>query len=403
MIPDGVHLGLKPEKYFAEDALGSSDLIRLAKSGAGWWWSSRHNPDYTDKRSRELNVGSALHALLLEGEGAYSDRFISAPDKRDYSEVVDTIPEMQNRLAKSGLKVKGPGARTTGWSKGDWARAMSVNLPDHPCWPNIMETFEKSVGNRTVISAVDDRMVQFMVEVATDPSRADNVEIRHLFAEGGSRPALAEVSVFATVDGVRRRYRFDRMFPRFTMDLKSLGAWTGRPLMFAAGEQLARSGWDVQRADHQEGRDLAYGFITEGRIYGGTDEQRSWLTTFPKSYPRFDYVWLVYQKPDPKGRAPVIFPIMDITQQIDVPDAGLPYWQQQGGRSDILVYGARKKQAALQLYQQMVGEFGLDRPWARIDPLHYIQEPFEPRLVIPHWIESEKPTEADAYEGDDDE
>lgn len=387
-IPDGVYIGLPDTVYFAQDALGSTDLVRLHFRREGWWWQSRHNPDAVRKPNQALNYGTALHAILLEGIAAYEDRFAVIPEKPPGA--VTTIKEMQAVLVKEGFSIKGTGNFTAE----DWALAMRTSLPQVPCWPNILEDFAENLReDQKKVTAVEDRMLRFMVDVAMSPDRRDNVEIRNLFASGAGRPALAEVSILKTFpDGIRRRWRIDRMFPAFDVDLKSLGNWSGRPLPHEVGEVIARNGHDIQRADYFEGRLTAYDFIRDGfQVYGGSLEQRQWLGRFPDEFPDFDWAWIYYQKPDPKGLAPVIFPVMDVTFHEAENGSGDPV------PSDLMIHGSHKKLEALNLYRRCVAEFGLDRPWARVDPLHYTDETREPRIFLPSYIANQRPTEEAAY------
>ena len=55
-----------------------------------------------------------------------------------------------------------------------------------------------------------------------------------------------------------------------------------------------------------------------------------------------------------------------------------------------------------QTVSQLVAEFGLDKPWGRVEPLHYTEEieierVRQPMVSFPHWVAEDAPTEADAY------
>ena len=391
-LPDGVHLGLSDIDYFGQDCMGSSDWNKLHSAGIGWWWGSRHNPNRkADKTTAEQAYGTALHAILLEGIPAYEARFIVQPDPDDYVDLVTMADQIKAKLKKEGFDITGKSA----WNKEQWCDAMAANLPDVPCWDTIYANFEARIAKRKTVTSLDDRMLRFMHKVATDPTRADNEDVRQIFAQDGTdHPPLAEVSIFATINGVRRRWRIDRMLPTVDVDLKSLGSWRGRPLPYETGEVLARRGWDLQRADYHIGRTTAYEHIRAGRIFGGTIEQRRYLQTFPDAYPIWDWCWLVFQKPDPKGQAPILFPIWD--------DSFLPrdpYHPDEPPKPSWLRgIGERKLQAAIRLYKTAKAEFGLDTPWARVEPLHFSDENRSPRIFLPHWIGDDTPTEAEAYE-----
>lgn len=396
LLPDGVYLDLDAEEYFPQ-GLGSSDLITLHFRREGWWWQSPFNPDYKRPSRAALTYGTALHAILLEDVAAYEERFAIVPDKPAMA--VETVPEMRQALIENGFRMAG----TSAWRASDWALAMRYNIPEVPCWPNILEDFETQAGDRLRVTAMEDRMLRFMREVAISPGRSDNAEIRYLFAQGAGRPPLAEVSVLKTLpNGIRRRWRIDRMFPAFDLDLKSLGNWSGRPLEFETGEVIARNGYDIQRADYLEARQAAYQFIQDGfRVHGGTIDQRAWLAKFPEEFPTWDWVWLFYQKPDPKGRAPVIFPVLDETYRpIEGRDWSGETWTEHIP-STILTHGLSKKAAALDLYQRCVADFGFDQPWARVDRLHYTDEGMDPRIILPHYLAHERPIHESAYPQED--
>lgn len=383
LLPEGVWLNLPAEEYFPQ-GLGASDLIGLHKKRLGWWWSSRHNPRHKPKATAEQTYGSALHAIVLEGVRAYEARYAPAPIKPVGA--VETIEEMKGALREGGFVLKG----VSGWSHADWCKAMRENMPRFPCWPNILENWRlKVLAGREEISADDDWALRFMAEVIYDPDRTDNVDVRTLFAGDGGYPPLAEVSIFAEVDGIRRRWRIDRMFPRIDIDLKSMGNWGGRPLEYETGDLIAKYRYDLQREDYYDGRRAAYEHIRAGRIYGGTPEQRAWLRRFPDEFPDWDWTWVFYQKPDMvAGRAPIVLPVWDDS------------WDVVGGErvpGAMRARGARKKAKALALYRRAVAEFGLDKPWATVLPLHYTDDRFSPSIRFPAWIEEDEPTEEGAY------
>jgi len=396
-LPDGVYLGLSADDYFGQPRMGSSDWIRLHKTRHGWWWQSRWNPDRAEPKSREfLLYGSALHALLLEGVEAYERAFAVAPDKAAFPGVLVTTEDIKNALARAGFDLSG----TSKFTKKDWAREARIHLPSEVCWDNLLADFEGQLEVRRAagkpvetISAADDRMLRLMHKIALDPDRTDNQEVRRLLApDVNEHPTLAEVSVFATLDGVARRWRIDRMYPGLDMDLKSLGNWRGRPLAFEVGEVLARNGWDIQRADYHIGRTEAYRLISEGKLYGGSVEQRRYIEQIVAENPTWDWIWLVYQKPDGAGRAPVILPLMDLSWQV-VWEKGQPSTVP----SDLRTWGERKLFKAIEFYKTCVDTFGLEQPWAFIEPLHFTDEQHANTVRLPDWIRDTEPSATEAF------
>lgn len=396
-LPDGVYLNLEEADYFAQpDRLGSTDLVTLYQRREGWWWQSRHNPDHKPRDRDGLTFGSALHAILLEGVAAYEARYCVQPEKSEYIGLVDTIEEMSTALSKAGHVYQ-----VSKMKKDDWRTAMRAQLPDVPVWSNIMDDYTASLGLRTPISAVDDRAVRYMREVATDPARNDNEDVRKLFDDEG-HPPLAEVTVLWTEEGgVQRRGRIDRMYPGFDLDLKSLQNWSGRSLHYYTGDLIARRGYDIQRADHYEARRVGLAMVREGLLHGGTPEQRRWIEAIAEAdhlrmqeggaYINRPYVWLFFQKPDMvTGVAPVLFPVWDDSRAVD------------GEAGTLFSGGMLKREAALNFYRDQIKRFGLTHPWASVSPLHYTDEAYEPRVFLPHWINEVDPhtTEQETEDAD---
>ena len=385
-LADGVHLNLSDEDYFGQDALGSTDLVSLSKKRWGWWWSSRHNRRRKEKVNKDRWFGTALHAIVLEGVAAYEARYAVEPDPREYPNAINTIPEMKKALTDAGFRLSG----VSNWRAADWRAAMRTNMPSTPVWDNVLEDAKDRALGREMVSSDDDWTLRFMRDVANSVERTDNIDIRALFDD--ALPRMAEVSVFWTEAGVRRRARLDYMVPAFDLDLKSMGTWKGRPLPFEIGEISAQRGLDIQRADHFDARVEIYRAIAEGRVYGGSPEQRNWIATFPERAPEWDYVWMFYQKPDmTDGRAPVILPVYDHSWETYPGGERVP--------SLIRSYGMAKKATALDFYRHMVATQGLDTPWARVEPLHYTREVRDhPHISYPHWIAEEHPNAPEAYE-----
>ena len=388
LLPDGVFLNLPASDYFAQGRMGSSDWIRIHKTGAGWWWGSHLNPDRVEKKTKALTYGSALHAIMLEGVGAYEAMFAVEPNPLDFPGLLKTVDDIKARLEKEGFSLAG----TSKFAKDDWLGEAAAKLPDVPCWGNLYEEFQVRVGRRTIISSAEDRTLRLMHKVAVDPTRTDNAAVRKLLVNTNDHPALAEVTVLSTIDGIRRRWRMDRMYPAVTMDLKSVGQWRGRPLAYEVGQVLAQNCWDLQFADYHIGRTEAYRLISEGKLFGGTLEQRRYIQQIAEENATWDWVWLAYGKPDANS-APILLPLWaDSWAPID------PYKPDEPPRpSDLRQYGLNKLEKAIAFYRRAVAEFGLHEPWARVEPLHYIDQDREPRVFLPHWIADETPVDADAY------
>lgn len=364
VIPDGIHLRLPETDYFAVDALGSSDLIKLYQQGEGWWWSSRLNPARFEKENDAKNFGHALHKIVLEGVPAYEAAFAVAPDKRQYEGLCVTIADMRDVLADGGWRLKASA------SKLEATEAMREFLPEIPVWDTILDEFEAALNGKETVSVDEDQQLRIMADAVHS-----HPEIGKLFAFNAANLPIAEASIFWTEpDGLRRRARLDELLPTVTCDLKSLGNWSGRPLPFEVGKIVCDRGYDIQLADYHKARKIAYRCIAEGKVFGATPEELAWLARFPAEAPHWGWAWLFYQKPDAAaGRAPVLF----------------PWWEDYG--SEIHLWGHRKAFKALATYRRCMAAYGPTRPWTRVEPLHVTSEGFDHRVYLPHYIADNDP------------
>jgi hypothetical protein len=383
-LPDGVYLGLPHVRYFDQETRGSSDWTDLHRLKHGWWWKSKYNRHRRRPKSTpEQTYGSNLHVLILEGLRAYEHHCIIEPHRDDYVDLVEKIDEIREAMSKEGYNVP-PKAR---YDLAGWADQLRLVMPDRACWHSIMEEFSAEAGERQRVSAIDDFEMRFLREMALSEDRNDNEQVRRLLTETADHPPIVEVSVLATIDGIRRRWRIDRLFPAANMDLKSLGPWSGRPLTLEAGEILARRRWSIQRADYDVGRRTAYELIEAGKLYGGSLEERRYLERIVAEEPKWDWIWLIYQKPDSgKGTAPVLMPVWD--------DWG----------SALAKSGAAKLESSIRYYKGQVAAWGLHEPWGKVEPLHYalgggVREGL-PSLLIPNYEfdRIDDPEDPDAYE-----
>lgn len=340
MLPDGVYIDLSETAYFGQDRLGSTDLVRLFRTPADWWWGSRFNPNLKPRKwvfGNDRDYGHGFHYLLLEGEEVYRAKCQVSPF--------------------DGFTTK-----------------------DAKVWRD-----QCHMDGITMLSEEMDRNIRHMVALVQH-----HPQLKDAMAAG-----LSEVSVLYTNEqGHRIRVRFDKLLPAFVLDPKSFGAHKrGRDDKDRALRIVAELSYDVQRYLYDEGREKMIELIEAGKVFGGTEDQRTWLGRFPQAdrdrlaeraefYPNghpdqqsaWSWMWLFLQKPsDSKGNAPILLPIerprFDLT------------WRT----------GKQKVEVALQNFDYYVSRFGLgDRPnedgevaapWASINQVwRPLDEEFPPWL-----------------------
>lgn len=293
-LEDGVYVGLEPERYFAADRLGSTDLATLHNRPADWWYRSRHNPDYARAVTAEMEFGSALHALVLEGEEAYAKACIISP--------------FDNFRTK-----------------------------DAQAWRD-----EMRASGRIIVDADADRRIRHMAALI----------LNHPELGGPMQKGLSEVSVLWTHEpsGLRLRARFDKLLPRFTLDLKSFGGnargidMTQQCLWLVKDRHM-----DVQRFMYFLARQAMSGLIAEGKVFGATPQQADWLGRVA-AVEDWRWAWIFYRRRDDvAGHAPIVKPIY--RSHFDA----------------TFESGRQKFEVALANYRTFVDRFGFDVPWAVVE------------------------------------
>lgn len=294
-LKDGVYVGLEAEKYFAADRLGSTDLATLHKSPADWWYKSRHNPDYSFRPTAEMQFGSALHALVLEGEDAYRKVAVISP--------FDNFRTKEAQL----------------WRDATLAEGLLIVTPD-----------------------MDRRIRHMAALILNHPELGDPMQ-----------KGLSELSVLWTHEptGIRLRARFDKLLPRFTIDLKSFGDhgrgvdMTQKCLWLVKDRHM-----DVQRFMYFLARQAMAGLIEQGAVFGATPTQTEWLARVA-AIEDWRWAWIFYRRrDDDAGHAPVVKPIY--RSHFDA----------------TFESGRQKFEVALQNYRTFVDRFGFKVPWAVVEP-----------------------------------
>jgi hypothetical protein len=214
-LVDGIYLDLDEEIYRADSALGSSDMRKLVDNAATFWWESPMNPQRPKDRDTPATLrGRAMHKMVLEGEAAFSARYMRG---RDWMEG-----------APSSEKA---------------AETKRINAE------------AEKMGKEVLPSETYDRVVIASAMISKNPKLAP------AFTGG-----LPEISIFWTRDGLRRKARLDYLKPRGIGDLKSIA--NTRELAFPAACRIAiaQRRMEIQAAHYMEARAMIPQFMAEGRF-----------------------------------------------------------------------------------------------------------------------------------------
>ena len=251
-MKQGVYLNQPDSEYFAIDALGSTDLAKLCKSPADWWYGSRHNPDLEEVNQVDFAIGKALHALVLEGEEGFQKLIAISP-----------FDDFRTKEAKA--------------------------------WRD-----EKLSLDKAILKVTDERSIRHMAALMLN-----HPELK------GIQSGLTEVGIIWEKDGITFRAKFDSLLPNFSIDLKTYTGnnTQGRNPKDTALRAIAMRNYDVQRAHYQEAREVLIDFVNRGLVFGATEEQMEKLRHIATIKEWF-WLWIFYQKIDNKtGKAPIVMPL----------------------------------------------------------------------------------------------
>ena len=208
-IPDGIHPGLPAEDYHADPALGSSSVKLMLESPKQY----RHNADHPKQASRGMDVGSLIHALLLEP---------------------DTVAEVYAVL-DDGITLNWAQSAFQGWYREAFRFAGCQGMKVREAADGFRQHYSES--GRTIVRAGDWTTAQRAAAAVRDDSVASSLLTGRL-----------ECSAFVTLDVVRCKARADALpdegelhvatrtlsLSDCIVDLKTTGTkakageWTGR-------------------------------------------------------------------------------------------------------------------------------------------------------------------------------
>lgn len=278
---DGVYLGLAAEAYLKDFALGSDSLKRVAHSPPKWWWRTPFNliepPPAEAIDAKHFRLGTAVHVALLEGIDVYDACYGTIPGLEEYPDALVTNDHLKEACRARGLPVGGDKDALTD-------RLLLAN-PDIEILHVIQRRWRADSGVREV-TAQEDRRIRLLHRMAMAAPESfalpggEVVTLRQAFTGG-----LSEVSVFWTDEnGIRQRARFDKLKPRVTLDLKTFSSWD-ETKDFDVGllREAKQRGYLLQTAHYDEGRHQLRRLVAEGKVFGGTDEQRGILKQIAES------------------------------------------------------------------------------------------------------------------------
>ncbi len=213
----GIYFSMPESEYFADPALGSTDMKRLAYSPCDYWFESSHNPMRVQKEPTPAQLfGRAVHKFVLEGR----DLFESLYAPTDFSGSTKDGKAERKAIEDAGK---------TPIKRDDWTQICSSGA-----------------------------MIR------------SNPYLAEAFSGG-----MSEVSIFWEDAGLRKKCRIDYLKPRASVDLKSIRNSRNIDFREACRRALAEYRYDAQAEHYDHGRAAARALIADGAVHGDHDPE--WL------------------------------------------------------------------------------------------------------------------------------
>ena len=302
MPEPGIYFGMPEEDYHRIGACSTSELKRLRTSSMEAWAYSRRNPDYEQREAKHLDYGKAVHCLVLEGEEAFADRYVSQLEPSDFegalistdeikaairrftirasvNPVGTTKQELLDQLvelgAKHGREVNREGTvadlrarirvfveerpvspvtriaeevdgavSTRPATKEDLIDQLLGLDPSALVWERIIANHLKAHEGKEVISAKDERRIRIAALMIQ----------RHPDAGALLSGGYSEVSIFwyCRKTGVPMKARLDWLKLNAVVDLKTFSNATGMPVNKAIIRAIANYNYNLQQVIYEE-------------------------------------------------------------------------------------------------------------------------------------------------------
>ncbi|MEN5275818.1 PD-(D/E)XK nuclease-like domain-containing protein [Brucella sp. TWI432] len=294
---DGVYFNLPEKIYHKDNALGSTSIKDLARNPYRWQYD-RIRPRQK-METEAMTWGSAWHCRVLEGKEAFDLRYAKPPKPDDVPGCLVTTEHVKEFLRMHGQKLTG--------TKGDMiARAKDLD----ECPPIYDEVLAKWREEHPDYVELTERQVQEIEDAVTN-MEADET-LRNVMRAGSLIEGSAELSIFWTVGGVRKKARFDYSLaptagrPKaLVVDLKSFTTFRSGTDEEAAADKVYLECYDLQAAHYMDAYDAARELVAQGKMFG-TAPRQGYLNEFLNA-PGVDWVWVMLRRDS--GMLPVTLSI----------------------------------------------------------------------------------------------
>lgn len=330
---EGIHFGMCDADYHRDPSFSASGVKAMRVSAWHYWRTSRLNPNRVDDDTRAKLLGRAYHRWFLEGPDAFAASYAVSPSKADFPDAIDGAKALRAYALSLGSTKPGKSIEELCFSIRE--RDAVVEL-----WPLIMADFEKTVGEREVLSGDEsDEMTLGLYVLAHMPT------VARAFTAG-----YPEVSLFWKDEktGVPMKARFDYLRHSTIADLKTFTNKNRIDVDEAAIKALEYEGYNVQPPIYLDGLAAVAKLYKEHGdkvVHGDVDP--AWMRRLmAQPTDRFTFVFLQ------KGGTPEIVPLEFCRSAV-----------KGGSMNAYYAKGLVEYRKAVNKYVRCVADLGIDQPW----------------------------------------
>lgn len=203
------------EEYHSRVALSNSGMKDLAVSPLRYWHTNI-NPNRPPRvETPEMQFGTALHCLVLEGETVFGSRYACAPEESDYPGCMVTMEDLRDWLRDRSIKPKGT-------RKDQLIEQLQSVDPCVPIWDVIQDECDAANSHKRVgCKAEFDRLHGAADALLSEPMLE---EILHA--------GVAESSLFGAdpATGIPLKARLDWVSDDYILDIKTFVQKRGKSI-----------------------------------------------------------------------------------------------------------------------------------------------------------------------------
>jgi hypothetical protein len=217
--------------YHSRLALSNSGMKDLAVSPLRYWFHHINPIRPAREETAQMQFGTALHCLVLEGETVFNERYARGVDQGDFPDCLVTVEDLRDYLRDHGRK-------PSGTRKADLIRQVQEIDPCVPIWDVIDAEHEAATaGKRVGCKDEFDRLFAAADALRNEP------EIRSILRSGES-----EVSLFAEDPdtGVPLKGRLDWLSDDCILDVKTFKQKYGKSIDQSIADTIWYEGYARQ-------------------------------------------------------------------------------------------------------------------------------------------------------------